>query len=85
MEKLINQVIEIAKNDYSGHFSIYHFTTNVKGCFGTLEEYGEGQNTIRDKLSEMPAFNSLEDLLTAMIRNPKEMEAYNSIPPQLTD
>lgn len=80
MEELLKQVIEIAKTNYGGHFSIYHFTTNVKGCFGTLVEYGDGETDIREQLANMPAFNSMEELLRAMIDNPKAMEAYKDIP-----
>lgn len=77
MKILLDAVKEIADKNYGGHFSIYHFSTNVKGCFGTIEDHGDSKRSIREFLADMPAFNSLDELFVAMIQNPEKMDAYN--------
>ena len=66
MDKLIEKVEKIAKERFDGHYSIFSFTTNYKGCFGTIE-YGEDYMLMEDH-------DTLESLLEAMIANPDEYD-----------
>lgn len=34
--EVFEKVLEKAKDDYDGHFTLLKFTTNYKFCFGTL-------------------------------------------------
>lgn len=67
---LVSVVEEIAKCRFDGHFSLFSFTTNYKGCFGTpqrLDGYGDD-----DEIEGLPAHASLEELLYYMVERPDD-------------
>jgi ribosomal protein S6 len=63
MEKLLELVKEIAKKRSDGHYTILVFTTNYRGCYGTIRK--------TDDVNYLPSHNSLEDLLRSMIISPE--------------
>lgn len=63
MEKLLKEVKRIAVEKFDGHYSIFSFTTNYKGCFGTPEE---------TNYENMKGYKTLESLLKNMIKNVKK-------------
>jgi hypothetical protein len=65
------QVVETNAAKYSGHYSIFKFSTNFKGFYGTPEG-----DTLRKVLELSKGFGSLNDLLYAMADNPKEFSIY---------
>jgi hypothetical protein len=72
-DKLLERVISRARNYHDGHFFILSFTTGYKGGFGTPDlDTGEG----REDLWRMPNYQSLEELLQAMLHELREGVGY---------
>ena len=55
MTELIRQIKSIANKHYGGHFTIFHFTTEVKFSFGTV--------TDREEIYNLTAYTNLNDAL----------------------
>lgn len=70
---LVKQVENIAAEKYDGHYTVYRFTTHYKGVFGTLME---SNVSIRDKLKDLPAFKTLDELLYWMVEKEPELNSY---------
>lgn len=68
---LLIEVEKIASEQFGGHYTIFKFSTNYKGFFGTPDG-----DTLRTVLENSSAWKSLNDLLYAMISNPKYFNAY---------
>jgi hypothetical protein len=52
-------VCVIANLKYNGHFTLLSFTTNFKGCFGTVTE--------REEIKQLYPCESLREVLLHMI------------------
>jgi hypothetical protein len=63
--ELMREVMLIAEAEYDGHFSIFGFTTNYKGCFGTISLHSHDDGYA--EVMYLPAFNTIEDLLQWLI------------------
>jgi hypothetical protein len=62
--KLFHRVIAHAREFHDGHFFILSFTTGYKGNFGTPDmDFGAG----RDEIGRMQNYQSIEELLEAML------------------
>jgi hypothetical protein len=59
VNELMSTVCTIATLKYDGHFTILSFTTNFKGCFGTVTE--------RDEIKQLYPCESLREVLLHMI------------------
>lgn len=79
LSALIAAVETIAKEKFDGHYSLFSFTTNHKGCYGTpvnidginADIHGEYKDVLlRDDLENLPAHKSLEELLYYMAERP---------------
>tara|TARA_R100001594_G_scaffold136019_2_gene178144 strand:- start:365 stop:565 length:201 start_codon:yes stop_codon:yes gene_type:complete len=55
MKKLLKKIKSIADKYYGGHFTILHFSTNVKFAFGTV--------TDREEIQNLTAYTNIEDAL----------------------
>jgi len=67
----LEKVIKIAKEKFDGHYSVFGFTTNVKGCYGTPNLDGDIQDQMEFYNSLKPYCN-IEELLDEMANNPRE-------------
>ncbi len=65
---LVQAVEEIAKDRFDGHYSLFSFTTNYKGCFGTPHDW----NVMREALDRLPVHDTLEELLFFMAEAPEK-------------
>lgn len=66
---LIRQIENIAKNDHDGHFAIFGFTTNYKGCYGTPNiSWFDGE----DDLDILKPFKTLQGVMESMVKNPQK-------------
>ncbi len=79
LEKLITEVQCIARTEFGGHFTILGFTTNYKGCFGTIELYPGGNGYAQGMY--LPAFRTLDELLQWMIDEKFSVYDIPDLPP----
>jgi len=70
---LFKMIEYIAEEDWDGHYTIFKFTTNFRGCFGSV-------NTIND-INKFPPFDDLRTLLLYMITKQPRFDdlLYNNI------
>jgi len=59
VNELMSTVCVIATLKYNGHFTLLSFTTNFKGCFGTVTE--------REEIKQLYPCESLREVLLHMI------------------
>lgn len=70
-KNILEVVDRIARDKYSGHFTIFSFTTHYKGCFGTPS------GDLYELLSILSPFDSIVELCTEMAVNPDDFECEN--------
>ena len=63
--KLLELVEDLANENHDGHYTIYSFTTNYRGCFGTVLEI--------DDTEKLEAFPTLRALLVDMLVEEKSI------------
>jgi len=69
--ELLVLVDKITRDNYDGHYNIFSFTTNYRGCYRTPYNYDFLEN-----LENLKSYNSLYDLLFNMVKNPENFEIY---------
>ena len=74
MEKQLYAVQKIAKVLTNGHFTIFSFTTNFRGMYGTPSSLRSND------LTAMSEHTTLESLLTDMAENPKKYVFPKGLP-----
>lgn len=67
-DELFEWCESIAKTISDGHITIFRFTTNFKGFFGTPND------DLRDTLYISPSFSNIRELLICMISNPDKFK-----------
>lgn len=68
MERDLRAIEKYAREHHDGHFSIFSFTTNIRGCYGTpVDLYDES-------FGSCPVHSSILNLLNDMARNPQWYE-----------
>lgn len=78
LSELIAAVERIANARYDGHYTIFSFTTEYKGCFGTPDRlnhfdksHSESYYELQDDIAASPSHGSLLELLYAMAEHPE--------------
>lgn len=72
-KNLLKIIRMYAEKHTDGHYSLFSFTGNYKGCFGTIYPEVLGFNAF---LQWLPSYPTFKQLLKGMIKNPQRHQ-YN--------